>query len=416
MRSRLQFFFSTILAALVLCASFSGAQLSAKADGAPSSSSRGGLFPDTTDNIHIEMVFNYELTQSQLPSETGVVDLVWGSSWATLPAGMYNTAYIPISVDNFTYSIKWYKNNHPDWLEYRCNRKTLAYEFGDKNHAPLDIANPDVQAFQWANWVDAPLAAGYQGIDVDTMDLTNDWQRCGHYDPNNNWVQQYTGNSDDPAFRADVLAWESNTYQHVHQQSDTATMQVNVSYQFGQPFADNRQLMTTTDLLFDERGFTNWGVPPNVPTPANWQTIVTQLKYVQSQGICYMTNGEESGLTANISQVARLWVIGNYLLVKNDCTYMYISGYTATGAQDYGGLITFPEYSIAIGSATDEMRKTQGIWERRFSNGLTMVNPYAATATVTLPAGNWVDVNGNSVGPTLILAGQTAQVLLVAGK
>jgi hypothetical protein len=44
------------------------------------------------------------------------------------------------------------------------------------------------------------------------------------------------------------------------------------------------------------------------------------------------------------------------------------------------------------------------------------VNPYAATATVTLPAGNWVDVNGNSVGPTLILAGQTAQVLLVAGK
>jgi len=66
-------------------------------------------------------------------------------------------------------------------------------------------------------------------------------------------------------------------------------MQVNVSYQFGQPFADNRQLMTTTDLLFDERGFTNWGVPSNVPTPANWQTIVTQLKYVQSLGICYMT-------------------------------------------------------------------------------------------------------------------------------
>jgi len=143
---------------------------------------------------------------------------------------------------------------------------------------------------------------------------------------------------------------------------------------------------------------------------------VTQLKYVQSLGICYMTNGEESGQTANISQAARLWVIGNYLLVKNDCTYMYISGYTATGAQDYGRLITFPEYSIAIGSATDQMRKTQGIWERRFSNGLTMVNPYAATATVTLPAGNWVDVNGNSVGPTLILAGQTAQVLLVAGK
>ena len=374
---------------------------------------RTGPFPKTHDNVHLEMVFNYDLTQAQLGSETGVVDLVWGSSWATLPAGMYNTAYIPISVDNFTYTIKWYKTNHPDWLEYCCDKKTLAYEFKNRTHAPLDFTNPAVQAFQWANWVDAPLAAGYQGIDVDTMDLTNDWQRCGHYDAGGTWVQQYTGNYDDPAFRRDVLAWESASYQHVHQQSSTATMQVNVSYQFGEPLADNQQLMTTTDLLFDERGFTNWGVPPNVPTPADWQTIVTQLKYVQSKGICYMTNGEESGLTADISQEARLWVIGNYLLVKDNCTYMYISGYTADGAQDYGRLITFPEYSINIGHAAGPMKKTQGIWERRFSNGLTLVNPYTSTATVTLPPGHWMDVNKNPVGPTVTLTGQTAQVLLV---
>jgi hypothetical protein len=57
---------------------------------------------------------------------------------------MYNTAYIPYSVDNFTYSIKWYKTNHPDWLEYRCNKETLAYEFSDKTHAPLDFSNPGV--------------------------------------------------------------------------------------------------------------------------------------------------------------------------------------------------------------------------------------------------------------------------------
>ncbi|MGA3087462.1 MAG: putative glycoside hydrolase [Terriglobales bacterium] len=374
--------------------------------------SRGANFPETHDNVHLEMVFNYELSESQLGSETGVVDLVWGSSWATLPVGMYNTAYIPISVDNFTHDIKWYKTNHPDWLEYRCNRKTLAYEFGNKTHAPLDFANPRVQAYQWTNWVDAPLAAGYQGVDIDTMNLGNEWQRCGHYDSNQNWVQQYTGGYDDPAFRKDVLAWESATYQHVHQQSATATMQVNVSYQFGEPLKDNQQLMTTTDLLFDERGFTNWGVPPNLPAPAEWQTIVDQLKYVQSKGICYMTNGEESGLTKDISQAARLWVIGNYLLVRNDCTYMYISGFTSSGAQDYGTLITFPEYSIQIGTATGAMEKTQGIWERAYSGGLTLVNPYTATATVTLPPGNWVDVNGNPVGATVTLAGQTAQVLL----
>jgi hypothetical protein len=379
-------------------------------------SGRGNLFPATKDNIHLEMVFNFDLAQSQLGSETGVVDLVWGSSWATLPAGMYNTAYIPISVDNFGYSIKWYKTNHPDWLEYCCDKKTLAYEFNNKTHAPLDFTNPAVLTFQWTNWVDAPLAAGYQGIDVDTMDLTNDWQRCGHYDTGKNWVQQYTGNYDDAAYRHDVIAWESATYRHVHQQSSTATMQVNVTYHFGEPPDDNRQLMTTTDLLFDERGFTNWGVPPNVPSPAEWHTIVSQLEYVQSKGICYMTNGEESGLTADISQATRRWVIGNYLLVKNDCTYMYMSGYTASGGQDYGRLITFPEYTIPIGHALGAMKKTQGIWERMFSAGMTLVNPYTSSATIALPSGNWVDVNGNSVGPTVTLAGQTAQVLLVGGQ
>jgi hypothetical protein len=380
----------------------------------PVTSVRSGQFPRTQDNIHLEMVFNYQLTQKQLSSETGVVDQVWGSSWPTLPAGMYNTSYIPISVDNFTYSVKLYRTNHPDWLEYKCDKKSLAFEFGSTSLAPLDFSNPAVQAFQHANWIDPPLSAGYQGIAVDTMDLTNDWQRCGHYDSSGDWVQQYTGNADDPAFRRDLLAWEDATYQHVHQQSKTATMQVNVTYHFGEPLADNQKLMTTTDLLFDERGFTNWGVAPAVPTPADWETIVAQLEYVQSKGICYMTNGEEPGLTAKISEEARLWVIGNYLLVKNDCTYMYMTGYTATGAQDYGRLVTFPEYGIAIGHPTGARVKTQGIWERRFSNGLTLVNPYNAKAKVKLPKGSWVDVNGKAVGPTITLTKQTAQVLLVA--
>jgi hypothetical protein len=392
---------------LILCvASLSGQDAA--------TSVRSGGFPRTHDNIHLEMVFNYGLTKSQLSMETGVVDQVWGSDWANLPKGMYNVAYIPISVDNFTKSVKWYKTNHPDWLEYKCDQKTLAFEFGAKNLAPLDFTNPAVQAFQHANWIDAPLAAGYAGIGVDTMDLTNDWQRCGHYDTGGNWVRQYTGNSDDPAFRRDLLDWESATYAHVHKQSPTATMQVNVTYHFGEPLADNQRLMTTTDLLFDERGFTNWGVAPAVPRPADWETIVNQLDYVQSKGICYMTNGEEPELTANIPQEARLWVIGNYLLVKNNCTYMYMTGNTSTGGQDYGLLVTFPEYGIAIGHPTGAKCKTQGVWERRYSNGLTLVNPYNAKATVKLPAGNWVDVNGNAVGPTITLTKQTAQVLLVA--
>jgi len=399
------------LALLLVClAVFYAAPIAAQVG---SEGVRSEPFPKTEDNIHLEMVFNYQLAQSQLDTETGVVDVVWGSSWATLPTGMYNSAYIPYSVDNFTYSVKWYKTNHPDWLEYICDKKHLAFEFGSRSLAPLDFSNPAVQAFQWANWVDAPIASGYQSIAVDTMDLTNDWQRCGHYDSNGNWVQQYTGNADDSAFRHDVLEWESGTYHHVHRQSATATMQVNVTYHFGEPLADNQQLMTTTDLLLDERGFTNWGGPPNRPTPGQWRTIVSQLHYVQSKGICYMTNGEEPALTQEISRKARLWVIGNYLLVKNDCTYMYMTGFTAGGGQDYGRLINFPEYSIAIGHPIGAMEERQGVWGREYSNGLTLVNPYGSTATFKLPSGNWVDINGKTVGPILTMGERSAQVLLV---
>ncbi len=371
---------------------------------------RTQYFPDTTNNIHLEMVFNYNVTD--LYTESGVVDMVWASNYANRPADVYNTVYIPYSVDNFTNSVDWYRQNHPDWLEYHCDRKNLAFEFGATNLAPIDFANPAVRAYQWANWVDAPLAQGYGGIAVDTMSASSNWGRCGHYDLSGNWVQQYNGKSNDPAYQRDELVWEAATYQHVHNYSKTATMQVNVSYEFGYPEQVNLRLMTTTDLLFDERGFSNYGTPPNVPLPSQWEQIMAVLKYVQSKGICYMTNGEESELTADIPQSARLWVIANYLLVKNNCTYMYMSGFTSDGSQDYGSLITFPEYSIRIGHATSAMEKTQGVWARMYSGGLTLVNPYTQTATVTLPPGSYIDVNGNSVGPTVTMEGQTGLVLL----
>ena len=49
-----------------------------------------------------------------------------------------------------------------------------------------------------------------------------------------------------------------------------------------------------------------------------------------------------------------------------------------------------------------------------FSGGLTLVNPYNTTATVTLPTNCYVDVNGNAVGPTVTLTRQTGQILLLA--
>lgn len=382
------------------------------ASAAAADAPRGALFPRTTDGIHLEMVFNYWLGPGELGRESGAVDLVWGSSYPALPQGMYNTAYIPYSVDNFSKPVAWYQAHHPDWLEYQCDGKTLAFEFGSTTLAPLDFASPGVRAYQWANGVDWPLSQGYQGIAVDAMLLHNAWARCGHYTRSGAWVQQYSGNSADAAFRRDVIAWAAATYAHVHALSAAATMQVNVSYDFTAPLADNQRLMTTTDLLLDERGFTNWGTRPNRPTPAQWRTIVAQLRHAQSRGVCTMMNGEEPGPTGAITVAERRWVIGNYLLLKNDCSYMYMSGYRADGAQDYGRLITFPEYRARIGHPTGPMVHAQGVWQRPYSGGLVLVNPSDATATVGLPAGRWSDLEGDAAGTSVTLTRQTAQVLL----
>jgi hypothetical protein len=365
-------------------------------------------FPDTTRGIHLEMVFNY--AEKNVNAEAGVVDMVWGSSYAAKPKGMYNTAYIPYSVDNYGHPLNWYRKNHPDWLEYKCDRKSLAFQFGATHLAPLDFTSPAVQAFQWASWVDPQLAAGYAGIAVDTMSLTNDWKQCGHFS-GGAWVQQFDGHENDAKFRAAILSWEANTYAHVHAQSPTATMQVNYSYEFDVSRADNLQLMTTTDLLFDERGFTNWGSQRNVATPAEWHGIVDAIAYVESKNGCYMTNAEEPGPAGGITPQERQWVIANYLLVKNDCTYVYMTGFNGK-AQGYGVLVTFPEYKIAIGAATGPMKSARGAYSREFTNGLAIVNPSGASVTVNLPAGTYKTVDGKVEGPAVTLRPSTGLVLL----
>jgi hypothetical protein len=366
---------------------------------------RSANFPQTPSDIHLEMVFNSSGTLSQ---ETGNVDLVWGSFTPNQPPGMYNSFYIPIPVDDpsgASQDISWYQANHPDWLEYECDQTTLAFTYGDTDRAPLDFSNPAVRAFQWSNWIDPALAQGYQSIAVDEADLLNDFHRCGHFDLSHHWVAQYTGNATDSAFTRDMLRWTKLTLKHIHAQTATATMQLNAPYNLSASDADNKTLMATTDLLFDERGFTNFGVSPAVPTPDQWQTFVDQIDYLQSKRICYMTNGEEPD--TDITPAERQWAIANYLLVRDNCTYMYM-----TGPGQYGDLVLFPEYKIVIGKPTGDKFQTQGIWERTYAKGLTLVNPYNTSATVSLPAGHWFDVNGHRTGASVTLGQQTGLVLL----
>ena len=45
---------------------------------------RTRYFPDTTNNLHLEMVFNYNV--ADINTESGVIDMVWASIISTKPA------------------------------------------------------------------------------------------------------------------------------------------------------------------------------------------------------------------------------------------------------------------------------------------------------------------------------------------
>lgn len=398
-----------------LCLAFAAAILAASA--ASAQAARIDPFPDTGENVHLEMVFNYNMGGDYSP-ETGWVDLVWGADVPDQPPGMYNSWYIAFDLDDdfSKNNLDWYLQNHPDWLAYKCD-KTLAYA-GDSKQVPLDFANPDVRAYQWETWIDPKLDQGYRSIAVDRLALANGQNRCGHYAKDGTtWIVEYkNGATDSKKYRRDVLEWERLTYGHVHAYNQSATMQVNATYDYDTLYPDqNLQLMTTADLLFDERGFTEFGNPPALPTPEHWQVIVDKIDHVHAKGLCYMLENEIPGTNDDIAPAQRQWAMGNYLLVKSarkdgrNCDYMYM-----TGQQDYGYLVKSDDYKIAAGHPLGKRFATQGIWERKYSGGLALVNPSLSAARIRLPRGSWTDISGNPVGKTVKLAGQTALVLLKA--
>ncbi|MBV8153519.1 MAG: hypothetical protein JOY98_03815 [Candidatus Eremiobacteraeota bacterium] len=373
---------------------------------------RRAVFPPTRSGVHLNLVFNYAVPD--LRREIGVVDVVWGSR-SPLPRQVFNQFYTPFERDGpyaGTHRLAWFERYHPDWIEYRCDRKTPAWEFGDRSDVPIDIADPAVLQYQRSGAVDPAFAAGYRSIDFDNLSLGNYALRCGHYTTSKTWVAQYSGQWSDAHYRADVLAWAQSTYAYIHAYSATATMAINYSIQPQFGLRENYALMTSTDEVLDERGFTNWGSrSDNAIVGLEWRQIVAMIAALQRNGTCYMENGEEPGPSQKISQAERLWVVANYLLTRDDCTYVWMSGFTASGAQEYGTMWLYPEYDLRIGAPLGSMTAEGRGWHRAYSNGLALVNPTTTSAAFALK-GTYRDENGTRYSGRIVLPAASGEVLL----
>src|SRR5436305_12507540 len=250
----------------------------------PTSSARlSPLLPDTTSNIHIGLPFDNHTTPA---AYTGKVDYIWGSQYPQRPpTGVFHTFYLPYDRDEDSsrykeaHDLTWWKANHPDWIEYQCDRTTVAYEFGEAN-VPLDITNPAEVAYMQHTYVDAALQGTlldypglkFEGIAFDNPNFQNagDWtgQRCGHYDTAGNGVQQFNGTSDDPAYRQAAITWTKNMQAYMHSHYPNNPLSENFSFDFAFP-SDSNTLLSFIDIDNDEQGFTN-GNNASTSNPNSW--------------------------------------------------------------------------------------------------------------------------------------------------
>jgi hypothetical protein len=377
---------------------------------APATNAKG--LPDTWDGVHLAQTFNY-LTNPA--TELGHIDLVWSSSVATQPPGVANL--FPLAFERSpdfganAHPLSWFQANHPDWVEYQCDQNTPAYEFGAPG-IPLDIANPAVRDYQWNTLVLPALQQGYAGVAFDNLHLRNAFLRCGHKLSNGTgWVPQYAGTQTNPPYANDVRQWTADMAQRIHSYSAHAIIGINYSFDGNQSLDANLSLTSLVDLVFDEGGFTNFGVAgDNYPSTVEWNNIRSLVAASQAKGVCYVENGEEPEPSGSIPPDQRAWVVANYLLTKDRCTYTYISG--RTPSQEYGRLLLYPEYKAKIGHPVADMRVDGNVASRLYSCGFVAVNPTTGGETAHLPPGSYSDTQGRTLSDSARLGPDTGSILV----
>lgn len=324
------------------------------------------------------MIFNYHAHPAQ---EIGAgVRLVTGAEYAD-PRSIQNYAYASQDVafahfGGVTYapSLQWLRENHPDWVEYKCNRSTPAWQFKHINEIPLDFANPAVQQWTFTNWVVPAIRQGYDGVLFDNVWLYNLFGRCGHYDLDRHWVQQYTGKFTDLQYQADIISWARGMRALIHEYRPTFKFGINYSwYPSGSSAARQHTLLSLVDMDFDESGQTREGT--GYPPASLWLHIYLADKQVLDEGGVLVFNGQ---VPDRGDAAWRVWVIANYLLLANGRAYVSIEG-----VQQYGELLDFPEYHLDVGAPIDSARELpDGSWIRHFTRVTVSVDPQRSMASI----------------------------------
>ncbi len=157
------------------------------------------------------------------------------------------------------------------------------------------------------------------------------------------------------------------------------------------------------------------------PTAKVWKQNVDMLTQSEARGtgVLTVTKMWSKDNTAKLVDQWYEYTLGSFLLGAEGASRMFFlaDGCTphvcGTGASD---LAHQPAPDLAIGNPTGAYTATgNGIYTRKYDAGFVAVNPEKTTLSLTLPAGSWKDLDGNTVTGTVTVSSNSGLVLSRTG-
>ncbi|MER7250783.1 putative glycoside hydrolase [Kribbella sp. NPDC000426] len=361
----------------------------------------------TLPNPPADGIARGQVFDNQIPDRSvyaGLVSFVWGASSLAQPAGAVPSAYMPAFRDfDQSHTLAWYQTNHPDWIVYKADGTTVAWEFGNTTYVPIDFQNPDVRTFYWNSFVQPKIDAGYPIIAFDNVLTFNGYGNAGHYD-GTQWVPQYSGDRVDDVWAEAVLDWLSYLSGRLHALG--IGMAANITWNASVKVADMLEAVGLVDVYVDEQGFTVHR--PENYNDAAWDNKFNFTRQIAAQTLHLAINETTEETLATATQEQIDWAVANYLLYREQKSMM-----TLCGVGEYHVFVDCPQLHTNIGTpSAAPVLDASGAYTRSYQHGLTLVNRSStATAVVTLPAGTWTDLHGSTVSGQLSMPPNSGSVL-----
>lgn len=378
--------------------------------------------------IRLHQVFSFRISSAQAAAEGPRYDLVWGAStptaWRARHPTLLASRYFIMEQSDGAHNLAYYRTYHPDWILYNCTSsgaptRIPAYmqagAYG--TNVPLDIHNPAVVEFQVRSLAIPPaVAGGYNALAIDQVLFSNIMggnagagsYGCGVYE-GNTFVRRYNSRSDS-RWASDTVNWIRIAKSIVT--SEPHRLKIVVNHPAGSTSSGLEQaLLANVDAALSEVGFTNYG---GYKRSASLFAVALNYQiYAQAHGVTPLII-DKFVQSAALSPVQREWVVGTYLMANNGTLLLYATngGY---GTGGYGTLHYYPEYGTNMGRACGAVAGGPAIYERRFTNGLVVVNASTSSAVARLPLNHhYTDIISRAVTAVQVVPATEAFVLLTS--